>query len=377
MRILFLNSEYPPVGAGAGNATANLARLMVQMGDEVIVITSAFERLPKDEVIEGVRILRGPARRGRADRSAVLEQTIFIAGAAYRSLLLMREFKPDAVLAFFGLPSGAVAWLLKITFGIPYVVSLRGGDVPGFRPYDFWLYHKIAAGMLRVIWHGADAVVANSAGLCDLARAFDGTIDIRVVPNGVDLKRFPTFDRNWASPRILSVARIVHQKGLDLAATALAGLKDLEWEWIVAGDGPELPQLQSMIRKSGLDERVRFLGWTEKQELEGEYAKANLFLFPSRDEGMPNAVLEAMASGLPVIATRIAGNEELVLDGETGVLVPIESAEAVEEALRRLLADGSERQRLGRAGRERVEKDYAWQRAANLYQSILEQATSH
>jgi glycosyltransferase involved in cell wall biosynthesis len=377
MRILFLNSEYPPVGAGAGNASANLARLLVQMGDEVVVITSAFGRLPKSEIIDGVRILRGPARRRRADRSAVLEQTMFIAGAAYRSLLLMREFRPGVVLAFFGLPSGAVAWLLKVTFGIPYVVSLRGGDVPGFRPYDFWLYHKVAAGLLRVIWHRAEAVVANSAGLCDLARAFDATIDISVVANGVDLKRFPTTDRNWSSPRILSVGRIVHQKGLDLAVTALAGLKDLDWEWSVAGDGPELPKLQSMIRKRGLDGRVHFLGWKETQELEHEYAKANLFLFPSRDEGMPNAVLEAMASGLPVIATRIAGNEELVLDGETGTLVPIENAEALGDALRRLLADGKERQRLGRAGRERVKQDYAWQRAANLYQSILEKATSH
>jgi glycosyltransferase involved in cell wall biosynthesis len=288
----------------------------------------------------------------------------------------MREFRPDVVLAFFGLPSGAVAWLLKVAFGIPYVVSLRGGDVPGFRPYDFWLYHKVAAGMLRVIWHGAEAVVANSAGLCGLARAFDATIDIRVVANGVDLQRFPTTDRDWSSPRILSVGRIVHQKGLDIAVTALAGLKHLEWEWSVAGDGPELPRIRSMIRQQGLDDRVRFLGWQKAQDLAHEYASANLFLFPSRDEGMPNAVLEAMASGLPVIATRIAGNEELVVDGETGTLVPTEDAEALEQALRRLLVDGKERQRFGRAGRERAEQDYAWQRAASLYRSILEEATS-
>lgn len=376
MRILFLNSEYPPVGAGAGNASANLARLLVQMGEEVVVITSAYDSLPRDETRDGVRILRGPARRRKADRSTVLEQTVFIVGAAYRSLLLMREFKPDVVLAFFGLPSGGVAWLLKITFGIPYVISLRGGDVPGFRRYDFWLYHKAAAGVLRVIWHAAAAVVANSGGLCELARTFDDTVDIRVVPNGVDLRRFPQAERSWSPPRILSVGRIVHQKGLDLAVTALAGLKDLEWEWCVAGDGPELPKLRSLIREQGLDGRVRFLGWKDASTLLEDYAHANLFLFPSRDEGMPNAVLEAMASGLPVIATRIAGNEELVVDGETGVLVPFENVEALGEALRWLLIDGNERARLGRAARERVEKAYSWQRAASMYETILKGAAT-
>jgi glycosyltransferase involved in cell wall biosynthesis len=145
----------------------------------------------------------------------------------------------------------------------------------------------------------------------------------------------------------------------------------------VAGDGPELPKLRSKIRERGLDERVRFLGWKQARDLELEYANANLFLFPSRDEGMPNAVLEAMASGLPVIATRIAGNEELVIDGVTGALVPVENTEALEQALRRLLEDGNQRERMGRAGRERVDRDYAWQRAANLYQAILRSAANN
>jgi glycosyltransferase involved in cell wall biosynthesis len=374
MKLLFINSEYPPVGGGAGNASANLACQLVEMGSEVIVVTSAFDDLPNDETRQGVRILRGPASRRRVDRSDALEQTVFIAGAFWRSVRLMRQYRPDVALAFFGVPSGVVAWLLKMLFRMPYVVSLRGGDVPGFRPYDFWLYHKIAAPVLRLIWHGAAAVVANSVGLRDLARAFDSSVDIPVVPNGVDVDRFPSAERTWSSPRILSVGRIVHQKGLDLAMMALAGLKDLDWQWRVVGDGPQLPVLQGMLREQALDGRVQFLGWQKPQELRREYANANLFLFPSRDEGMPNAVLEAMASGLPVVATRISGNEELILDGETGALVPTDDAAALREALRQLISDGRRRERMGRAGRERVQRDYAWRSAARQYQSILERA---
>lgn len=375
MKILFINSEYPPVGAGAGNASANLARLLVRAGSEVVVVTSGYRNLPREEMLDGVRILRGPATRQHVDRSTALEQVIFMAGAAYRSMILLREFKPDVVLAFFGLPSGAVGLLLKRLYGIPYVVSLRGGDVPGFRPYDFWLYHRIAVPLLRVVWHAASAVVANSTGLRDLARDFDSTVEICIVPNGVDLERFPARERVWSSPRILSVGRVVYQKGLDVAMTALAGLKDLDWEWRIAGDGPELPALKARAREQGLAERVHFLGWQTADELRQAYSEASLFLFPSRHEGMPNAMLEAMASGLPAIATRIAGNEELVLDGETGMLVPTEDAQALRQALVHLLTHNDVRARMGRAARARVEKAYGWEPAAQQYQRILETAT--
>jgi glycosyltransferase involved in cell wall biosynthesis len=297
-----------------------------------------------------------------------------MAGAALRTLALMRDFRPEATLAFFGLPSGAVAWFLKLIFGIPYVVSLRGGDVPGFRPYDFWLYHRIAVPFLRVIWHGATAVVANSRGLRDLAREFDSLVDIAIVPNGVDDSAFWLAERQWTAPRILSVGRIVHQKGLDLALTALAGLKDIAWEWRIAGDGPQLEYLQETLFQEGLQDRVRFLGWTSAEALVKEYQTAGLFVFPSRHEGMPNALLEAMASGLPVVASRIAGNEELVVDGETGFLVPPEDSDALRESLRVLLADEGKREQMGRAARLRATEKYGWASAAGQYLEVLQQA---
>jgi len=376
MKILFINSEYPPIGAGAGNASANLARLLVQRGYQVTVITAGHRGLAAAEWRDGVRILRGPAQRRLVDRSTVPEQVLFMAGAAYRCLTQVRQSRPDVVLAFFGLPSGAVAWLLRSLYGIPYIVSLRGGDVPGFRPYDFWLYHRIAVPFLRMIWRRASLLVANSSGLRDLARRFDANVDIAIVPNGVDLQRYTVPGRTGTSSLILSAGRIVHQKGLDLALNALSGLKEYEWSWHVAGDGPQLPSLKQAAQESGVGDRISFIGWQSADGLRQEYMDADLFVFPSRHEGMPNAVLEAMACGLPVIATRIAGNEELVVDGETGFLVPVEDTAALREALRDLLSDKQKRARLGRAGRVRVEQQYSWQRVATDYESILTKATS-
>jgi len=374
MKILLLNSEYPPIGGGAGNASANLARLLAR-NNELLLLTSHFGDQPRDETCDGVRILRISALRRRMDRSNVVEQLAFIAAATFRTLRLVPQFKPNVILAFFGLPCGAVAWIIKKVYGVPYIVSLRGGDVPGFRPYDFKLYHKMAAPFLHMIWHSASAVVANSKGLHELAAAFDPAMEIPIIPNGVDLEKFSLPQRDWSAPRLLSVGRLVYQKGFDLAMQALAGLKDLPWTWTIAGDGPQMAVLQAMAAEHGITERIHFLGWQKAGQLKEQYGAADIFLFPSRHEGMPNAVLEAMSSGLPVVATRIAGSEELVVDGETGALVPTEDVGSLRESLRPLLVDGKMRERMGSASRLRVERSFGWQRVADQYQEILEKAS--
>jgi glycosyltransferase involved in cell wall biosynthesis len=372
MKLLLINSEYPPIGGGAANASANIARLLAQRGHKVLLLTARYGDLPREETLAGVDIVRVPSLRRRKDRSSALEQISFIFSASFLVLSLPRHFKADATLAFFGLPSGAVALLLKKLHRVPYVISLRGGDVPGFRPYDFRLYHKISAPLLRLIWKNANSIVANSQGLRQLALAFDSRYDIPIIPNGVDAEQFAVSNGSWSPPRILSVGRVVHQKGFDLGLRALAQLKELQWEWTIGGDGPQMQRLRAMAQEAGLRDRIHFAGWLPASQLRERYTSANLFLFPSRQEGMPNAVLEAMASGLPVVATKISGNEELVIDGKTGALVPAENVDALREALRLLLVDAQKCERMGRAARQRVEESFTWTRVADQYEKILE-----
>lgn len=372
MRILIINSEYPPIGGGAGNASANIARCLATFGHEVTVLTAHFADQPRLEIRDGVTIHRIPSLRRRQDRSTALEQLTFIASASLRTFSLIPKIKPNATLAFFGVPSGAVAWLLKKLYRIPYIVSLRGGDVPGFRPYDFKTFHKLMGPFLRAIWHTADAVIANSDGLRDLAVAFDSHIDIPIIPNGVDGTRYTSESRNWSPARLFSVGRIVYQKGLDLGLRALAQLKVLEWEWRIAGDGPQMDSLKVLAQELRISERVTFLGWQSREELTQWYHHSNLFLFPSRHEGMPNAVLEAMSSGLPVVATKIAGNEELVLDGVTGLLVNAEDVDSLRDGLRRLIVEEKMRMQMGLASRRRVVEEYSWENVARQYSDLLE-----
>ena len=373
MHILIINSEYPPIGGGAGNASANIARELAALGIQVSVVTAHFDNQPHQEIRDNVTIYRIPAVRRKQDRSGALEQIAFILSASFWTVNWARKNKPDSALAFFGVPSGAVAWILKLIYKIPYIVSLRGGDVPGYRPYDFKTFHKLIAPLLRVIWKNAFTIIANSNGLRDLALAFDPRFEIPIIPNGVDLEKYSVPERDWSSPRLLSVGRIVHQKGLDLGLQTLSQLKDLAWTWSIVGDGPQLENLKSLAAELGMADRINFLGWQSRDELTKQYQQANIFLFPSRHEGMPNAMLEAMSTGLPVVATRIAGSEELVIEGETGFLAQTENVDELRESLRRILIDPSQRKKMGIASRQRVEKNYSWKNVAQQYKTYLEQ----
>jgi glycosyltransferase involved in cell wall biosynthesis len=374
MKILLINSEYPPVGGGAGNASANLARCLQWLGHNVTVLTAGTADLPAYEVQDAVSIHRIRGIRRWVDRSSAFEQGLFVLFASIRALRFVQRSRPDAVLAFFGMPCGAAAWLLKKLYGIPYVVSLRGGDVPGFRPYDFRIFHKLIGPFLHMIWRDAAAVVANSRGLQDLARAFDPKVSIPIISNGVEVSYYDGGPRPWSSASLLSVGRVVYQKGFDLGLQALYQLKELDWQWRIAGDGPQMASLKALARELGISDRVIFLGWQARDELVKCYHASTIFLFPSRHEGMPNAVLEAMASGLPVVATRIAGNEELVLDDQTGLLAEPESVSSLRDNLRLLLADPSLRQRMGDAALARVKQAYSWESSALQYSRILEEA---
>lgn len=372
MRVLILNPEYPPVGGGAGNASRHLALALANLGQRVTVLTAYYDALPRLE--EGaVRVIRIPALRRRPDRSGVVEQAAFVVSGLWYTFRLARRERPDVILAFFGAPSGIIAWLLRPWLQVPYIVLLRGGDVPGFRPYDFATYHRLIGPLLRRVWHGAEAVVANSQGLRTLAQRFEPRVPVLVIPNGVDLKRFaPPVRRAWNPPHLLFVGRVVYQKGLDVLFEALARLRDLPWQLTIVGDGPYRAVLESQAEALGLRERIRFAGWQSPERIPDFYRQANLFVFPSRDEGMPNAVLEAMASGLPVVATRIAGNEELITP-ETGRLVPKENVVALSGALGELLRDAALRQQMGEAARQRVMAHYTWEAAARRYLALIQE----
>lgn len=384
-RLLLINYEFPPLGGGAANATDNTARELVALGVDILVVTSAYGDLPRVEHRgDGVTIHRIPTLRRRRDRSSVIEMLAFLASSLVMVPWIAAHRRPDATIAYFGLPCGPAAWMVKALFGVPYVVSLRGGDVPGFQHRGIAVYHRLTGPVIGWLWRRARAVVANSEGLADLARRFAPDQPVIIIPNGVDAARFAQPEPVQGgrgngqhepvnSLGLLFVGRVVWQKGLDVLLAALASLPpDLRSviTLTIVGDGPARPDLERQAERLGLSGRIVFRGWLGRDELPATYRSADIFVFPSRDEGMPNVVLEAMAAGLAVLASRIAGNRDLVVEEETGLMVERDDVAALAAALVRLAGDAALRRRLGEAGRRRVVEGFSWSAVAAAYRDL-------
>ena len=189
--------------------------------------------------------------------------------------------------------------------------------------------------------------------------------------NGIDVERFAYRGPDPDGPAV-TVARISPEKDLETLLRAAASLAaDLPaFRLEVAGDGPCLPNLRELVEELGLTRRVTFLG--RVNDVAGLLARASVFVLPSLTEGVSLTILEAMARGLPVVATRVGGNPEVVVDGETGLLVPAQSPAALAEAMRRVLAEPIFGRALGLAGRKRVEACFNVRSMVQQYEALYQ-----
>jgi glycosyltransferase involved in cell wall biosynthesis len=177
---------------------------------------------------------------------------------------------------------------------------------------------------------------------------------VRTIWNGIDLDRFAFHGPKIAGP-VVVVARLSPEKGLTTLLHAASNLHkvDPKFRLEIAGDGPCREELLGLTHELGLGPVVKFLGNVAKvPEL---LSRASLFVLPSKSEGISLTLLEAMATGLPIVATAVGGNPEVVVDGQTGMLVPPENPEELATAMRRMRDNGENAQLMGRAGRRRVE----------------------
>jgi glycosyltransferase involved in cell wall biosynthesis len=187
-----------------------------------------------------------------------------------------------------------------------------------------------------------------------------------VIPNAIDVERAPRARLHGDPPRIVTVGRLAAPKDPLTLVRALPALGGRPYSLAFVGGGRDQPRVEEELRAHGLTERVALLG--DRDDVPALLAGADVFVLASRSEGAPLSILEAMAAGLPVVASDVGGVAELVADGETGVLVPAGEPDALARALARLLDDGALRERMGAAGRARAHArfDVAELRAAHL-----------
>ena len=190
---------------------------------------------------------------------------------------------------------------------------------------------------------------------------------VHVVPNGISTDEFKPGSRDearaklgfGAEPILLCVGRLARDKGFATAIQALGRIDSPDARLVVLGGGPERNLLEETARKAGVSSRVDFLGSKPRDEVVDHLAAADIFLFPTeRDEAAPLVPLEAMAAGLPVVASDIGGGAELIDNGKSGVLVPPAAVDSLAQAIDSLVASDALRRRMGEAARERIVERY-------------------
>jgi glycosyltransferase involved in cell wall biosynthesis len=363
MRIGLLIGRFPPGHVGGAEIQAEQWAARLGRTHEVTVITRQFR--PADPAVEdrpGYRVLRTPVARLPGWRTVADIRSIT---AALTSL----PRRPDVLLCFQTFVSGYAGVRAQTRTRIPAVVWIRGEDE--YRIDISWR----ARWLSPAVWDRARGVLVQSAAirvaLLDALRlaapAFADPVDAKlgIVPNGIEL---PRRGADGSGKAVLVLGRLDRRKGVDIVIEAMAEHPELEL--LVAGDGPERLALET--RAAALGVHATFLGMVERNALGELFGRARCLVMASRfGEGFPNALLEAMAHRVPVVATSVGAIGDLVADGTTGLLVGVDDAEAVSRVVSRLVADDGLHARLAEAAHA-VATGYAWTNVQQRLEQRLE-----
>ena len=368
--LLVVTPYLPPAGGGLERYAVSIARaLECQHGWHVVFVSSgSTTRSVSVERRNGNTVYRLP--------TAFTWSNTPLHPAWPRQLRkVIQTERPDVICAHAPVP-GIAECAAYAANGVPFVLTYHLGTLAKGRfPFDQadFLYERV---VLELLSRRA-AHIISSSGFVD---SFHGTrfkAKSSVIPPGVDTAQF-TGPEGPRAARILFVGdlgRGASHKGLPDLLTAMTKLvsEHREAELVVVGDGEARPTFERMAAELGLARQVRFAGHLEGAALAAVYRSARLLALPSHNDNFPLVVLEAMASRLAVVATRVGAVPDLVDNGSQGILVDPGDISGLAAGLGLLLADAALAQRLGAAGRELVEAAYTWSAQADKTEEVLRQ----
>jgi glycosyltransferase involved in cell wall biosynthesis len=377
MNIAIFASAFHPHFGGVEEACRNLALEYIRRGHRVHVITTRHPKeLAEFEIIQGIPVHRFPFEM---PNSSPLGMINFLKQFPSDLLSVLRTLSRNRIdiihVQCIG-PNGLYALAAKYLTNLPLVVTTQGE-----RTMDAGHIYESSATMnwtMRNLFQCADFITACSQQTLDDAEEFAGFSfkhKSRTVYNGVSLTEFDIVQESYNHPKpyLLGIGRVVKQKGFDILIDAyskiakeISDLPDL----IIAGDGSERESLQQQIESINLANQIHLIGRADRQLAVKLFKGCECFVLPSRHEPQGIVSLEAMACSKPVIAARVGGVPEIVLENEIGLLFNGSDSDSLAEALKSLLSDPKKAQELGQAGRKRVEEHFTWQVIADQYSEI-------
>ncbi len=360
-RVLMVLSYFHPFRGGAENQALLLSENLRHKGLDVSVLTRSFNNLPAGEVLRTVPVYRAI--------KTVNVRTLFGVCYFFSSLFFMIAKRKQYDILHCHIVQGfhsAAAVIAGRLLKKKVVLKIANTGVSS----DFIHLKQVLGGrfILRLL-KKADRLIATSQQSAIEARR-EGFLDqqITMIPNGVDTRRFKSAAGNASSrTRIVCVGRLVKVKGMDILIEAFGQLKreGLCRRLDIVGGGPERTTLSEKAVNLGCDEGIRFHG--EVGNVEDFFDTTCIFVQPSLAEGMSNVLLEAMACGLPVIATRTGAAMDIIEDGVNGLLVDTDSAGQIRDAVQKIMSDEAFAQALGNNARKTVENTCSIDSVARKY----------
>lgn len=311
-KILVLNYEFPPLGGGASPVSYEIAKRLSETGEyDIDVVTMKYQGLAKyEEVNPHFRIHRVTCLRSKKEICHPWEQLSYLFSAWFKCKDLLKKNIYDICHTHFIIPTGVLAHRLKKKFGLEYVITSHGSDVPGFNTDRFQLLHKFTGPFLRKICREAKHIISPSKYLKNLifshiSKEFEDKIV--VIPNGIDTNKFTPQEKK---KYIFSSGRLLPRKGFQYLIQAVSD-EDIGYEVHIAGDGPMMNELQELAKKSKT--KIVFHGWLNNNEKEYKdlVEQSAIFVLASESESFGMVIAEAMSAECAIITTNTSGAAEV------------------------------------------------------------------
>lgn len=352
MDVAIVLKTFPPDAIGGMETqTKRMATELHRKGHNVTVFTKRFgDHDDSDVPYEVVRVRNWQLNPFVSDFTFLVFALLF---------LLRRRKEFDVLQCMMFYPVGFLGYVVNKLTGLPYFAWIRGGDY--YLMNDVWWKRWM---MRRVLTD--TLVLAQSEEIRDDITSDFGDIDcdIEILGNAVSVP-----DETADGEGVLYLGRLAPKKAVEYLVEAVA---EVDTHLTIVGDGPERPRLEQLVAETGAS--ATFEGEVEPDEVHEYYMSASVFAMPSIEgEGMPNVILEAMARGLPVVATDSGGIPSLVDDGYNGYLVPMRDPQALADRIRLLLTDEELRSEMGANAREFVADHHSWDRLCSELETYYDQ----
>ena len=382
MNIMLVTPWRPSLTGGISTVITRLTAEFQKKGHDITIFVADREnRLRHIESLDATPVygmyLRSPVSSEYPIRALIMCGAWFPL-TVLQLIWLARRKRLDAIIIQYPLPTMFYFGMVKGLAGCALLITYQGNDA-----HDLSLWNRGEQRLVKFLLEKADMVLAVSRTL--LRKVQDVLPDLHLsrsglLPNGAPLDGIMEVEKieeqaGLPPDYVLTAGHLIHRKGIDIVIDALRVAKDrgVRLHLVIAGDGPERENLMQQSQEYGVSDQICFVGNQSHRQMLSLMKSCLLFVLASRAEGMPLVIAEAMACGRAVVASNVDGVPEIVQDGTTGILVPVEDPISLASALIKLYADTAFRNTLAKQGKEWAFREYNWESIANRYLGLIEE----